>query len=548
MKKLFVLLLCMVMVISMFAACRGGDNTTASTNGGGENTVPSQTDPTESTAPLLESPYPKDLAAAEEITFEPLYYLSFEDNTNLTPVVQQAHNDADGDGICDTCTLTGATYEIVPSDNKILHTNGVSGSCIYLDGSYGVKLENLVETADDSYTISFWVNVQTMANYMPSLQIGRNVGMEGVNEACTWINVTQTDFFSAGGSFPCIWNRNSSIDLDGDPTTLEGVWPWLNKLDDTVYGKKEWIMVTIVATGDAYEHYDADTGISEPRIGAYLYINGVEVMNGTADGVTSLGVASTYHGLSPEILKGDGLEGYLAINYWDLCMRAYFDELYIFDEALTAGQVATLWSRGDATVETVKPEDAAPETGAPVDTNAIDVIGTPDMMLGWWSDWSKGFELAEGQTLTMKLNNYTQGPNNWNNFLAVLCNVQTPGHSAPTDVEGYAEYAVIRADNYGWGANYLGNVYNEDGTVASSAGVMTCSWTDWAAWLEVMKDAEVELVWTRTNGTVSCAMTFTGADGTVMTCSGDVLADMGDQPLFIFITAEMAYVEILSVE
>ena len=539
MKKLLAMLLCLVMVVSLFAACGGGDDTTASTKGTGGNTVPSQTDPSESTEPLLESPYPKELAPAEEIPFTPLYHLTFDDATNLTPLVQATKSEGS--------TLDGATYELVESDNQILFTNGPVGSCIYLDGTYGLRLDNLVNTQDDSYTISFWVNVQTMANFMPSLTIGRNMGDAGDDKTVTWINVTQTDFFGAGGSFPCIWNRNSSIDLDGDPSVLEGVWPWLNKLDDTIYGKKEWIMVTIVATGEAYEHYDADTGISEPRIGAYLYINGVEVMNGTADGVTSLGIASTYHGLSPEILMGDGLEGYLGINYWDLTMRAYFDDLYIYDEALTAGQVASLWALGDATVETKKPEASAPETGAPVDPNAIDVIGTPDMMLGWWSDWSKGFELAEGQTLTMKLNNYTLGGSNWNNFLAVLCNVQTPGHSAPTNVEGYAEYAVIRADNYGWGANYLGNVYNEDGTVVSS-GVMTMDWTDWAAWLNLMKDAEVELVWTRTNGTVSVAMTFTGADGTVMSCYGDVLADMGDQPLYIFITAEMAYVEILSVE
>lgn len=555
MKKLIALLLCLAMVACMFAGCQEGTGNPSSTpaasnnptgNTGGNN----ETDPTD---PGLETPYPKTLADAEEIPYTPLYKLTFDDSTNLSAVLQDRdtnlHPDEDGDGVCDyepNCALDGATYGMIPYEGNILFSNGPVGSCVYLDGNYGIKLENLVGPADDSYTISFWVNASRLADFMPSLQIGRNIGADGVEETCSWINVTQTNFFGTGASFPSIWNRNSlqGPDTDGDGLS-NGVWPWINKLDDTVYGKNEWIMVTIVATGETFDHVDATTGVAEPRIGCYMYLNGVEVMNGTADGITTLGAVSSYHGLSPEILTGDGLEGYLGINYWDYTMKGFFDELYIYDEALTAGQVATLWAEGDASVETEVPADApvVEDPAAPVDPAALDTVGTTDMLCGWWTDWSKSYELAEGATVTMKLNNYSLGGNNWNNYNVVFANVATPGHAAPADAEGYAEYAVVRSDLYGWGD-------------ASYALTTECNWfvsdnadNDWAAWRASMTDAEVTLVLTRTNGVITMQSTAVCSDGNTLTATYTITSTLtADAACHFFLVADASYLEILSVE
>lgn len=536
MKKFLAILLALTMVVSMFAACSNSADNTEST---GDTAATSDTVPSGDAGDgdaALDTPYPKELAAAEEITEDPIYYLSFEDDTNLTPVVQETRAE---DSVND-----GATYDLVESSNKILHTNGVSGSCIYLDGTYGVRLENLVETTDDSYTVSFWVNVQTMADYMPSLQIGRNIGDSGDDRTVTWMNFTQTNFFSSGASFPTVWNRNSSMgpDSDGDGVN-DGVWPWINKLDDTVYGKKEWIMVSIVCTGEQYNYLNVDTGLNEERVGCYLYINGVEVMNGTADGVTTLGAVSDYHGLSPEILQGDGLEGYLGINYWDLCMRGYFDELYIYDTALTAGQIATLYSLGDPTVETVKPEDSSEEVGAPVDANALDHAGAADMMTAWWGDWTQGWELPANTPVTVELNNYSLGGNNWNNYCTVFANVQTPGHSAPADVEGYAEYAVVRADLYGWGdASYAMTTAESSWLTSDDADA------DWAAWRASMTSAKVTLTMTRAGGEITIEATQVCADGTTFTSTMVVTSTVTDDaPCYFFFVTDSDYIEVLSV-
>lgn len=536
MKKLIAMLLCLAMVAALFAGCN---------NGGGDPTDGTTTAPTGGTTTPLETTVPPTeatLADAEEITAEPLYYLGFEDDTNITGKIQ------DRDNAVSDPNLDGATYQMIDYNGQILHTNGPVGQCLYLDGNYGIKLENLVAPTDETYTISFWVNASRLADFMPSLQIGRNIGgAPSATKEVTWINVTQTNFFGTGAAFPTIWNRSSGIDLDAngvldyDGTNDipdDGVWPWANKLDDTVYGKNEWIMVTIVANGTEYNHVDAATGAVEPRIATTYYLNGVQIMNANE-------TEMTYHGLSPKIFIGEGLEGYLGINFWDYTMKGFFDELYIYDEALTAGQVATLWAQGDATVESVVPEAGATEDPtAPVDTNAIDSVGTTDMLCGWWTDWSKSWELAEGASVTVKLNNYSLGGGNWNNYVIAFVNGATPGHAAPADsVDGYAEYAVVRADLYGWGD-------------ASYALTTECNWltsdnadADWTAWRTSMTDADVTLVISRSNGVITIDATMVCSDGNTYTSKEVVTSTLtADGACHFFFVSDACYLEVLSVE
>ena len=256
-----------------------------------------------------------------------------------------------------------------------------------------------------------------------------------------------------------------------------------------------------------------------------------------------------YQGLSPEILTGDGIEGHIGINYWDTIYKGFIDELYIFDEALTDGQVKTLFEMGNPPAEPVAPEYEAGEEeeavteavaleAAPVAEGALDVLGTPDRALGFWSDTTDGFELADGATLKMKLNNYSDGVNNWDNFVLAFTNtaVTTDKVASADNYEGYAEYAVLRADAYGWGdASYNAN--------------FETSWEDWAAWLQLMTSASVDVTMTRNGGEVTVDYTFTGADGTAMTEKAVVTSTMtAESPVYVHVTGEAAYIELLSVE
>ena len=187
-------------------------------------------------------------------------------------------------------------------------------------------------------------------------------------------------------------------------------------------------------------------------------------------------------------------------------------------------------------VEEPEPE---PLPAAPVDASAIDVLGTPDRVLGFWSDTTDGFELKDGTTMTIKLNNYSDGVNNWDNFVTAFTNtaVKTDKVASADNYEGYAEYGVLRADAYGWGY--------PDG--AASFG---CSWdTDWAGWLKLMTSANVQINIMRDGANAFIDYVFTGADGTIMTETATLNgAWAADAPVFVHITGEAAYIELLSVE
>ena len=61
---------------------------------------------------------------------------------------------------------------------------------------------------------------------------------------------------------------------------------------------------------------------------------------------------------------------------------------------------------------------------------------------------------GESKTVTLK-GWHAAEASNWNTPNVVL-QTTAEGHSA-ADAEGYAEYAVVRTDNYGWGAGYDNN-------------------------------------------------------------------------------------------
>ncbi len=515
MKKLIALLLCLAMVAAVFAGCSGSNDGTETTTAPTQTTAaPETTAPTTTAAPVVD---------AEAIEYTPLYYWSFDDASNLTAVEQVA---LAADTIND-----GATYDIGESAHEIMITEtGVVGNALYLDGTYGVKL-NLdgLNITDGSYTLSFWLNATRLSTFGPTLQIGRNMGDSGDTTSdsyrcVTWLNFTQAEWGTSSAKlFPVYWNRNSDYD----------VWPWGACYDDAVHGKQEWLLVTLVVDGNDY--VCADDGL--PRVGTQYYLNGELVFDASAD-------LAYYQGVSPEILTGDGIEGYLGVNYWDTVFKGYFDELYIYDEALTAGQVKSLYEQGDTSVEPVAPEGGNEIVEAPlpeitVDSNAIDVLGTTARDNGWWTDNTGAYELAEGASMTMKLNNYSNGEANYKNFVLVLTNtaVTTDVIASGDNYTGYAEYAVIRPDAFGWGD-------------ASYAATFTTSWgDDWAGWLDLMKDADVTVVLTRSGSDVTMDFTFVGADGTTMTETAVVTSTLtADAPCYVFVGGEGAYIELLSVE
>ena len=116
-------------------------------------------------------------------------------------------------------------------------------------------------------------------------------------------------------------------------------------------------------------------------------------------------------------------------------------------------------------------------------------LGTPDCTAGWWSAHTANVQIPSHTVCTVRFTNYTSGANNWNNFVVVL------------NKADLTEYAVVRADNFGWGDGYA--------ACTPSGGQ-----ADWGLWLAAMNGAPVELkISNNGDGTADVKAVMYGTDG-----------------------------------
>ena len=117
-----------------------------------------------------------------------------------------------------------------------------------------------------------------------------------------------------------------------------------------------------------------------------------------------------------------------------------------------------------------------------------EVLGEEDNSTGWWAAHSQDIKVPAGKTYTTRFKNFTNGANNWNNFLVVLTR------------QDNSEYAVLRADNYGWGDSY-------------EACTPSGGQSDWGAWLSAMDDAIVTVSVTNHGSSADVKCVMVGNDG-----------------------------------
>ena len=118
-------------------------------------------------------------------------------------------------------------------------------------------------------------------------------------------------------------------------------------------------------------------------------------------------------------------------------------------------------------------------------------LGAEDCSTAWWTEFTENMKIPAGETFEFNFTNYSSGAGNWNNYVLILRKADL------------AEYAVVRADNYGWGNGY-----------AACTPIGTQG--DWATWLATMNGAKVKLFVTNcNNGTADVQAIVTGTDGSV---------------------------------
>ena len=148
-------------------------------------------------------------------------------------------------------------------------------------------------------------------------------------------------------------------------------------------------------------------------------------------------------------------------------------------------------------VYTTVPVNVAKVTNVKKVTPSPEVLGNADCSTGWWgAHLDNDIKVESGATVAVEFTNISSGEGNWNNWVAVL-------RGATKN-----EYAVVRADNYGWGAGYADNANLVNKTSA----------LNWASWLAEMNGSNVIVYVTNNgNGTADIYATVKGTKGTLST-------------------------------
>ena len=166
------------------------------------------------------------------------------------------------------------------------------------------------------------------------------------------------------------------------------------------------------------------------------------------------------------------------------------DSLDISDvKAQTGSQTITLTAKsGKSVTVNVKVEESALKHHKMAESS----LGTEDCSAGWWTVFTKDVKVPAGETYQVDFTNYSSLANNWNNFVVILRQANL------------AEYAVLRADYYGWGAGYATNDCFMVGEYPEN----------WDEWRLAMDGAKVSLFITNcNNGTTDVQVVIKGSDG-----------------------------------
>lgn len=85
-------------------------------------------------------------------------------------------------------------------------------------------------------------------------------------------------------------------------------------------------------------------------------------------------------------------------------------------------------------------------------------LGATDNSNGWESVWDNPYTISKGEVLHMEFVNHSDKTDNAHNWILLVTNNKPFIKDATQRAEsGYSEYFVLRADNWGWGANYSAN-------------------------------------------------------------------------------------------
>lgn len=196
----------------------------------------------------------------------------------------------------------------------------------------------------------------------------------------------------------------------------------------------------------------------------------------------------------------DGMEGrYMAFDPTGMVVTATYSDGttgVVDNSKLTFSTIPAVPGDAKVTISTANSKTAETSVKLAVSkstkvTPSPLILGAEDNSTGFWGAHIEDVNVPAGETVEFNFTNYAGGAN-WNNWVAILRKADL------------AEYAVVRSDNFGWGAGYDGNA-----NLQTSGGQ-----ADWAVWLAAMNGAKCTLYVTNcNNGTADIQCIMHGTDG-----------------------------------
>lgn len=186
---------------------------------------------------------------------------------------------------------------------SIDYTDGVRGKALLLSGQRGVLLpDDLIKDYD--YSVSFWVYIDRFTMHTTTF-FGVYVDPQG---AFHWISLV-----------PFGWPQGTLLWARDDEKNI-----WYDGLFSENLQTEKWYHVVIVV----------DKGKAK------VYVNGKQMIT-----KVQINGQPTEEGLVPDIfsLKPGGIFA-IGVNYWDPALRGRFDELRIYDRALTEEEILALYN------------------------------------------------------------------------------------------------------------------------------------------------------------------------------------------------------------
>ncbi len=409
---------------------------------------------------------------------------------------------------------------VVKTDDEAIYVNGVKGQALYLDGTKGAKLD--VNGVGDVYTVSYWMYSVRNAQHMPTLQYGPDVHGDATGSE-HWVNFTWEPFNPEDTSvttFPIVW----SYDQANGGDRIYWYPDWL----DNKTG--QWMNITM--TVDPTE-VDATGNF----IIAHLYLNGEELVGKGSDGDRPVTV------VNGTMAPSDNYDFLLGVNYWDTPYKGAFDEIYVYDRVLDASEVKALYEAGDPSSKFDIPEREIVIEENPA---ALDKLGTTDMDMAFWSDWSEAIKIEDGKTKLITLKNYSDGMETWRNYVMAFTSQPHEAHVDPNTVDGNKEWVVVRADEWAW----IGDI-NPDSANAADYFESNHLWGNWDTWKKsVMTDATVNLQISREGEEIRIVadnVDYNGASNVMnYTVKKTGMTDADD--CYVTLLGEGCYIEILAIE